>query len=78
MPTVLRTGPYRFILFSSDGSEPPQVHVFRDNADVKFWLNPVRLDGSHRFRPDEVRRIERLVGQHQDQLLRAWREHFPS
>jgi hypothetical protein len=76
MPTVLRSGPYRFIFFSLDGIEPPHVHVFRDEAQAKFWLNPVRFESSRLFRPVEERRIERLVSQHQQELLEAWNEYF--
>jgi hypothetical protein len=76
MPTVLREGPYRFAFFSSDVSEPPHVHAFRDKADVKFWLNPVRLESSHGFSATEIRRIERLVEEHVQDLLRAWNEYF--
>ena len=76
MPTVLRNGPYQFIFYSSDWSEPPHVHVFRDEATAKLWLNPVRLDSSRRFRPSELRRIERLVEQNAEALLRSWREYF--
>ena len=76
MPTVLRSGPYQFIFFSSDWNEPAHVHVVRDLASAKFWLDPVRLDSSRGFRPHELRRIERLVGQHAIALLRSWHEHF--
>jgi hypothetical protein len=73
---VLRSGPYRLIFFSSDWSEPPHVHVFRDEAHAKFWLNPVRLEGSRRFKAAELLRIERLVGQNAEDLLRSWNEYF--
>jgi hypothetical protein len=42
MPTVLRSGPYRFFFYSSDGPEPPHVHVERDAGRVKFWLDLLR------------------------------------
>ena len=43
MPTVLVDGPYSFIFFSSDGAEPPHIHVRRDRQLVKFWLEPISL-----------------------------------
>lgn len=43
MPTVLVDGPYSFVFFSSDGPEPPHIHVRRDRQLVKFWLEPVSL-----------------------------------
>ena len=76
MPTVLRSGPYRFHFYSSDTQEPPHVHVERDENTAKFWLSPVRLQSSGGFRPVEVRRIQRLVEQHRDALLRSWDAYF--
>ena len=44
MPTVLRVRSYRFFFVSLDRSEPPHVHVRRENMVAKFWLEPVALD----------------------------------
>jgi hypothetical protein len=41
MPTVLRSGPYRFHFYSGDAEEPPHVHVERDEKTAKFWLAPL-------------------------------------
>lgn len=76
MPTVLRIGPYRFFFYSGDGDEPPHVHVERDDNTAKFWLSPVRLQSSGGFKPPEVRRIQRLVEQHREELQRSWDAHF--
>lgn len=76
MPTVLRSGPYRFFFYSGDGDEPPHVHVERDDNTAKFWLSPVRLQSSGGFKPPEVRRIQRLVEQHREELQRSWDAHF--
>jgi len=43
MPTVLRRGPYRFFFVSVDWSEPPHIHVRREDKTAKFWLDPVSL-----------------------------------
>src|SRR5262245_28222245 len=56
MPTVLRSGPYRFFFYSGDGNEPPHVHVERDDCEAKFWLDPVRLAHSHGFSRKEINR----------------------
>jgi hypothetical protein len=46
MPTVLRSGPYRFFFYAGDGSEPPHVHVERDDSEAKFWLGPFDWKGA--------------------------------
>ena len=65
MPTALRAGPYRFLFYSSDAEEPAHVHVERDDNSAKFWPSPIRLQNGGGFKPVEVRRIQRLVAQHQ-------------
>jgi hypothetical protein len=76
MPTVLRSGPYRFLFYSSDAEEPVHVHVERDENSAKFWLSPVRLQSSGGFKPIEIRRIQRLVEQYRETLLKNWDDYF--
>jgi hypothetical protein len=76
MPTVLQVGPYSFIFFSSDRGEPAHIHVKRERFIAKFWLDPVALVTNRGFRAHEVRRVTRLVFQHQSTLLEAWHDYF--
>jgi len=76
MPTVYREGPYRFVFFSSDGPEPPHIHVKRDLQIAKFWLEPVALAKNHGFAEHELNRLRRLVVEHRADLLEAWSEYF--
>ena len=76
MPTVLRTGPYRFYFYSADGIEPPHVHVERDHQTAKFWLKPVRLQESGGFSRLEIGRLHRIIEDNRDDLLRSWDEFF--
>ena len=76
MPTVLRLGPYRFLFYASDRYEPAHVHVERDDNVAKFWLDPVRLRRSGGFRRVEIQRMQRLVEQNRERILRSWNEYF--
>ncbi|MGH8071597.1 MAG: DUF4160 domain-containing protein [Candidatus Entotheonellia bacterium] len=76
MPTVLRIGPYRFFFYAGDRQEPPHIHVERANNTAKFWLDPLRLQRSRRFRRNEINRIQKLVEEHREHLLRSWDEYF--
>ena len=76
MPTVLRAGPYRFFFYSSDAEEPRHVHVERDRAVSKFWLEPVRVEFSVGFSASEIRRIERMIAENRQILLEQWNEYF--
>ena len=74
MPTVLRSGPYRFYFYSHEPNEPPHIHVDRDESSCKIWLLPVAMSSNLGFRARELREIERLVQLNGDTLLKAWRE----
>ncbi|HUQ68916.1 MAG TPA: DUF4160 domain-containing protein [Planctomycetaceae bacterium] len=76
MPTVFRSGPFRFFFYAGDGHEPPHVHVERDDCEAKFWLDPVRLERSHGFKRNEIAQIRELVQGHRQQLLESWHEFF--
>jgi hypothetical protein len=76
LPTVLRSGPYRFFFYSADREEPPHVHVEREGHGAKLWLEPVRLERSRGFGRAEIRGIEGLVADKAAFLLRAWHEYF--
>ena len=76
MPTVLRLGPYRFYFYSHEPNEPPHVHIDRDKDSAKFWLEPVGLARNLGFNAKELRKLQRLVENHQDMLLEAWYGRF--
>ncbi|MCI0365477.1 MAG: DUF4160 domain-containing protein [Phycisphaerales bacterium] len=75
-PTILRQGPYRFYFYSHEPNEPPHVHVDRDNATAKFWLNPVSVAYNWGFNAKELRAIQSIVQEHREQMLRAWNDYF--
>lgn len=78
MPTVLRVGPYRCFFYSGDRREPAHIHVERDAASAKVWLNPVRLADTGGFPVEELARIIRVVRANEPELLRRWNEYFPN
>ncbi|HEY3354594.1 MAG TPA: DUF4160 domain-containing protein [Polyangia bacterium] len=76
MPTVLRTGGFRFFFFSNEGTEPPHVHVDSGDGYAKFWLDPVELAASVGFNARELRHVRLLVIAHRERFREAWNEHF--
>lgn len=76
MPTVLRTGPYRFFFVSLDRGEPPHVHVKRENKVAKVWLDPIALERAGGFSRAELNTLSKLVLEHRESLLERWYEFF--
>ncbi|HMM34141.1 MAG TPA: DUF4160 domain-containing protein [Thermoanaerobaculia bacterium] len=75
-PTVLRVGAFRFFFFSR---EEPRVHVHVQGPDgeAKFWLDPeITLSENVGLTASTLRRIERLVRQHEGDIRTAWHQHF--
>jgi hypothetical protein len=52
------------------------VHVDRDKASAKFWLQPVSLARNLGFGAHELRAIEKLIAENSSGLLKAWNEYF--
>jgi Domain of unknown function (DUF4160) len=73
MPVVLRIRGYRFWFYEADLDEPPHVHVGKQSGEAKYWLNPVGLSKSRGFHEYELTEIQKIVAEHRDELLDAWR-----
>jgi hypothetical protein len=78
MPEVLRERGYVVRFYSNEGNEPPHVHVFRAEAEAKFWLRPVRLEYSYGFTTKQLRAIEEIIREHQQEIMRRWNGHIES
>ena len=76
MPTPLIVGSYRFFCYAGDRDESPRVHIERDKDEAKFWLEPIRLQSNRGFSRRDINRIQKLVEEHQEQLLVGWNEFF--
>ena len=76
MPTIPGIdGPYRLFFYSFDCREPTHVHVERDDATCKFWLEPVALARNYGFSPRELNRIRKLIQEHHSEIQDAWRQY---
>jgi hypothetical protein len=76
MPTVLRSGPYRFFFYSGDRDELPHVRVVRDDCEAKCWLDPVWLERSRGFARREINTIQEIIEENQQHLLDSWHEYI--
>ena len=77
-PTVMRIGSYRFF-FNSREETRRHVHVATAAGTAKFWLEPVvALESYHDLGPRDLREIDSLVREHENEFKSAWDRHFPS
>ena len=78
MPTIFVIGPYRFYFYSHESNEPPHVHIDREGLSAKFWIKRVSLAKNLGFRQNELIALQKLVLEHQKQLIDKWAEYFGS
>lgn len=75
MPTVMRQGGWRFVIYVDD-HVPPHVHVKKAGGQVKVslpapgeYVQVLRVSG---LATHEAMRAARLVEEHRERLLREW------
>lgn len=78
MPTILRSGPYRFYFYSHEPNEPTHIHIDRDNLSAKYWLTPISLASNLGFSEKELRKIREIIEENQLMFVEAWNEYFGS
>lgn len=75
MPTVLRLGGVRVVVYPND-HRPAHVHVIGNGHEAVFKLNcpvgPVTLRENYGFSRAELARVERELQQNVAALCRAW------
>lgn len=76
MPTVLRSGGYRFFFFSNEGKEAPHIHVASGGSYAKFWLDPVEVADVRGYDAVEMRRLRRIVMENVFVFRKGWNDFF--
>lgn len=78
MPTLLRSGPYKFYFYSHEPGEPPHVHIDRDDQSAKVWLHDCSVAMNIGFSARELNVIQGLVRSHRAAFEKRWHEFFSS
>lgn len=76
MPEVLRIRGDRFFFFNREGTEPRHIHVQQAERYAKFWLEPIELSESRRFRSSELREAHDLIEEASEKLIVTSNEHL--
>ena len=76
MPTLLNEKGYSFRFRSSDGGEPPHVHVEGQSGAAKIWLADVEVASSRAYTARQLRQILDIVEDHRDEFLANWDDYF--
>jgi len=79
MPVVFRYKGFRFFFYSNEGDprEPLHIHVEKDNAEAKFWLQPeVRVAFNDGFNAHTLRELLEIIESKKALIERTWNEFF--
>ena len=77
MPTVLRVDGYRFFFFS-DEHLPTHIHIEKGDRYARIELDTLKVTENYRCTSKELKKLVRLVQEHQEVLQGAWHEYFGS
>ena len=58
-----------------DDHEPAHVHVWKDNMDIRVFLDPIEFGENPGFKTADLKRIRNLVTKHKDRLFAQWIEY---
>ena len=75
MPTVLRSGRFKFV-YSQERGEPPHIRVESGDAITKYWLDLVTLARSRGFQAQDLTRLRVQIIERRHEFLEAWNAHF--
>ena len=71
-----RESSYTFKIFSNEELRM-HIHVFRDDLEAKFWLEPeVELAENYGFKAHELKRIQNIVEKYATSLKEQYRQHI--
>jgi hypothetical protein len=77
-PTIFRYRNYRFYFFSREESRM-RVHVISPDGEAKFWLEPkIELAVNKNPSATELRELEHIVEERQNEIRQSWQQHFQS
>ena len=75
-PTVFRIGNYRFYFFSRE-EQRLHIHVIAPDGEAKFWIEPiVSLDTYTGFSKRQLTRLQKLVEENKNEIVKSWKKHF--
>ena len=75
MPTVLRDGRLRIMIYGND-HRPAHVHVWGPDGEAVFilncWQGPAELRENYGLRARELDKAERIINKNTSELCEAW------
>jgi hypothetical protein len=53
------------------------IHVYSSNGEAKVWIEPdIQIAQNRGLSMKELNEVDNLIMEHEDEIRRAWKEHF--
>lgn len=53
------------------------IHIYSPDGEAKFWLEPeISLAYNHGFRNNQLKELEKIIKEKQDECRVAWKKFF--
>ena len=77
MPELFRHAGFIFLFFTRE-HEPVHVHVRGNDGDAKYTLKGDHfvMEYAHNIKPNDLRRIQRMIDENSDIIIKRWNELF--
>ena len=74
---VKNNGAYDQLFFFSREEDRMHVHIVSSDGEAKFWLEPeIELAKNYHYNRKQLKDVERIIEERQNELVSAWEEHF--
>lgn len=73
MPTLLRFGPYRIVIYTNDHN-PAHVHILGPDRFAKVNILTLDIISSDSISSQDMKKLLEVIKRNQENLLEAWNE----
>ncbi len=75
-PSIFREKGYRFYFLSNEENRL-HIHVTGEEGEARLWIEPiVSLAVAHGLNQKKLNKIQKIVEERKDEIIKAWQKHF--
>jgi hypothetical protein len=73
-PTLLREEGFKFFFYANE-HKPRHIHIMKGDDYAKVNLESLEVKKNF-FKPNEFKKVLKIINQHKDDFIRRWDEYF--
>ena len=76
MPAWMRYRGWVFSIFAGDTTLRPHVHIRKDGAELKVWLDDLSIARNRRVGSKDEKMLLRVVAEHREKFMEKFRDQI--